>query len=124
LVTHPEIASGQAHLTSEFFIIGVQKKKVYLGGMRILSILLTLELGCHKSTPLRRPMTLLVNPKAGTSPLDHNGMSNTGILIPYVQLAAYVPYHVPPRGPTCNAYVPTSLTCMLPYPSQLADTFL
>jgi hypothetical protein len=46
-VTHPEIASGQARLTLEFFAGGLLKKKVYLGGMSILSILLSLESRCH-----------------------------------------------------------------------------
>jgi hypothetical protein len=44
---HPEIASGQACLTIEFFAGGLPEKKVYLGGMSILSILLSLESGCH-----------------------------------------------------------------------------
>jgi hypothetical protein len=48
-VTHPEIAPGQACLTSEFFTGGFPKKKVYLGGMSILSIMLSLESGCHKN---------------------------------------------------------------------------
>jgi hypothetical protein len=47
LVTHPEIAPAQARLTPEFFTGGLLKKKVYLGGMSILSILLNLESGCH-----------------------------------------------------------------------------
>jgi hypothetical protein len=47
LVTHPEIALDQARLTSEFFSVGLLEKKVYLGGMSILSILLNLESGCH-----------------------------------------------------------------------------
>jgi hypothetical protein len=42
-VTHLEIALGQARLTLEFFSVGVPKKKVYLGGMSILSIILSLE---------------------------------------------------------------------------------
>jgi hypothetical protein len=46
-VTHPEIAPGQTCLTSEFFAGVLLEKKVYLGGMRILSILLSLEPGCH-----------------------------------------------------------------------------
>jgi hypothetical protein len=47
LVTHPEIAPGQARLALEFFAGGLPEKKVYLGGMSILSILLSLESGCH-----------------------------------------------------------------------------
>jgi hypothetical protein len=56
-VTHPEIAPGQARLTPEFFAGGLLEKKVYLGGMSILSILLSLEPGCHNPPPLedRRP---------------------------------------------------------------------
>jgi hypothetical protein len=46
-VTHPEITLSQVHLTPEFFVGGLLKKKVYLGGMSILSILLSLEPGCH-----------------------------------------------------------------------------
>jgi hypothetical protein len=46
-VTHPEIALCQARLTLEFFVGGLPEKKVYLGGMSILSILLSLESGCH-----------------------------------------------------------------------------
>jgi hypothetical protein len=40
----------------------------------------------------------------------------SGIHVPYVQLATYVPYCVPPGGPTRHAYVPASLARMLPYP--------
>jgi hypothetical protein len=47
LVTHPEIALNQARLTSEFIAVELSEKKVYLGGMSILSILLSLEPGCH-----------------------------------------------------------------------------
>jgi hypothetical protein len=47
LVTHPEIAPGQACLTLEFFAGGLLEKKVYLDVMSILSILLSLEPGCH-----------------------------------------------------------------------------
>jgi hypothetical protein len=46
-VTHPEIAPDQARLTPEFFVGGLLEKKVYLGGMSILSILLSLEPECH-----------------------------------------------------------------------------
>jgi hypothetical protein len=46
--THPKIAPGQARLTPEFFAAELPEKKVYLGGMSILSILLSLELGCHR----------------------------------------------------------------------------
>jgi hypothetical protein len=44
------------------------------------------------------------------SPFGHVRMSSTGIRISYVQLAEYVPYRVPPRGPMCHVYIPTSLT--------------
>jgi hypothetical protein len=37
LVTHPEIAPTQAYLTSEFFSVELTEKKVYLGGMSVLS---------------------------------------------------------------------------------------
>jgi hypothetical protein len=48
-VTHPKIAPDQARLTPEFFAGGLSKKKVYFDGMSILSILLSLESGCHNS---------------------------------------------------------------------------
>jgi hypothetical protein len=51
MVTHPEIAPSQARLTPEFFAGGLPKKKLYLGGMIILSILLNLESGCHNPPP-------------------------------------------------------------------------
>jgi hypothetical protein len=46
-VTHPEIAPNQARLTPEFFSVGLSEKKVYLGGISILSILLSLEPEYH-----------------------------------------------------------------------------
>jgi hypothetical protein len=52
-VTHPKIALGQARLTLELFIVELLKKKIYLGGTSILSIILTLSLiaqdrlSCH-----------------------------------------------------------------------------
>ena len=45
-VTHPEIAQGLAHLTSEFFRDELPKKKLQLIGMSILSIL-SLTPRCH-----------------------------------------------------------------------------
>jgi hypothetical protein len=51
-VTHPEIALSQARLTLEFFTGGLSEKKVYLGSMSTLSILLSLESGCHNPPPL------------------------------------------------------------------------
>jgi hypothetical protein len=48
-VIHPEIIPGQTHLTLEFFADELLKKKVYLSGMSILSILLSLKPGCHNS---------------------------------------------------------------------------
>jgi hypothetical protein len=56
-VTHPKIALSQARLTPEFFASGLSEKMVYLGGMSILSILLSFEPGCHNPPPLedRRP---------------------------------------------------------------------
>jgi hypothetical protein len=62
------------------------------------------------------------SPKTGMSLLDHVRTSSTGISVAYVQLAAYVPYRIPLRGLTRHAYVPTSLTRMLTYPSQLTRT--
>ena len=56
-VTHPEIALVQVRLTLEFFTVVLPEKKVYLGGMSILLILLSLEPACHNPPPLedRRP---------------------------------------------------------------------
>jgi hypothetical protein len=134
-VTHPEISLGQARLIPEFFTDEFSKKKVYLGGMSILSILFwyTLVVWVFYQSyfalsqdvtiyPLRRPTSPSVNPKPGTSPLGHVRMSSTGIHILYVQLATYVPYRVPPRWSTHHAYIPTSLTRTPPYPSQLTRT--
>jgi hypothetical protein len=115
LVTHPEISLGQVCLTLEFFICGFFKKKVYLNDMNILSIILSLKSECH-NPPLRRPTSPSVNPKSRISPLDYVCTSSTDIHIPYIQLAACIPYHVPPRGLTRHTYVPTSLNRMLPYP--------
>jgi hypothetical protein len=42
---------SQACLTSEFFSVGLPEKKVYLDGMNILSILLSLKPGCHNPPP-------------------------------------------------------------------------
>jgi hypothetical protein len=50
-ITHPEIAPGQARLTLKFFAGGLPKKKVYFGGMSILSIILSLEPRCHNPPP-------------------------------------------------------------------------
>jgi hypothetical protein len=121
-VTHPEIVPDQARLTPEFFACEFPKKKVYLGGMSILPILLSLESGCHNPPPLRRSTSSLVNLKPGTSPLGHVRTSSISIHEPYVQLAGYVQYCVPPRGSTRHAYVPTSMSSTLPYPSQLTHT--
>jgi hypothetical protein len=40
-VTHPEIALGQARLTPEFFTGGLPEKKLQLGGISMLLILLS-----------------------------------------------------------------------------------
>ena len=52
-VTHPQIAPGQARLTSEFFGDRLPEKKLQLVGMNILLILLSPGPGCHILTPLR-----------------------------------------------------------------------
>jgi hypothetical protein len=96
-------------------------KKVYLGAMSILSILLSLKSGCHHP-PLRRLTSSSVNPKPETSNLGHVRTSNTDTCVLYIQLAAYISYHVPHRGLTRHAYVPTSLIRTPPYPSQLIHT--
>jgi hypothetical protein len=56
-ITHPEIALGQVRLTLKFFAVGLLEKKVYHGGMSILSIILSLESGCHTDTMLDDPLT-------------------------------------------------------------------
>src|SRR6185369_8824123 len=52
-VTHPQIAPGQAHLTSDFFGDQLSEKKLQLVGMSILLILLSPGSECHILTPLR-----------------------------------------------------------------------
>jgi hypothetical protein len=51
-VIHLKIAPGQARLTPKFFAGGLPEKKVFLSGMSILSILLSIESGCHNPPPL------------------------------------------------------------------------
>ena len=48
-VTHPQIAPGQARLTSEFFEELLPEKKLQLVGMSILLILLSPGPGCHNT---------------------------------------------------------------------------
>jgi hypothetical protein len=50
-ITHPEIALGHACLNPEFSAVGLPKKKIYLGDISILSIILSLESGCHHPPP-------------------------------------------------------------------------
>jgi hypothetical protein len=64
-IDHPEIAPGQARLTPEFFAGGLPKKKIYLGGMSILSILLSLEPGCHTDRDPRAPNINVKNVDGG-----------------------------------------------------------
>jgi hypothetical protein len=47
MVTHPKIILVQARLTPKFFTVELLKKKICLGSMNILLILLNLELRCH-----------------------------------------------------------------------------
>jgi hypothetical protein len=61
-----------------------------------------------QSTTLRRPTSSSINPKPGTSPLSHARTSSSGIRVPYVQLAAYVPYRVPSQR-TYASYVRTHI---------------
>jgi hypothetical protein len=50
-VGHPsKNYSGLSTLNPEFFSVGLPEKKVYLADMSILSILLSLESGCHNSS--------------------------------------------------------------------------
>jgi hypothetical protein len=63
-ITHAEIALSQACLILEFFSVGLPEKKVYLGGMSILSIILSLEPECHrlkKSSPCLRSLNAYVS---------------------------------------------------------------
>jgi hypothetical protein len=47
-------------LNPEFFSVGLPEKNVYLGGMSILSILLSLELGCHKEDDREHHSNVLI----------------------------------------------------------------
>jgi hypothetical protein len=68
-------------------------------------------------------MSSSVNPKPGMSPLGHVPTSSSGICIPYVQLAAYVPYRVPPRGPTRHVYIlPVCHRILLNWPVCARET--
>jgi hypothetical protein len=62
-INHPEIAQGQARLTPGFFVGGLPEKKVYLDGMSILSILLSLESGCHTDLTSKPVVSFLVEPQ-------------------------------------------------------------
>jgi hypothetical protein len=67
-VTHPKITPGQARLTPEFFAGGLSEKKIYLGGISILSILLSLEIGWHNtrdSKPIPHMIFMLKYLKGG-----------------------------------------------------------
>jgi hypothetical protein len=64
------IDPSQARLTLEFFRDGLLEKKLQLVGRSILSILLSLGLGCIL-TPLRRSTSSLINPQPGTFSLYH-----------------------------------------------------
>src|SRR6185437_8800524 len=61
-VTHPEIAPGQARLTSEFFGDRLPEKKLQLVGMSILLIILSTGPGCHKHKDLH-PCHAIGNPR-------------------------------------------------------------
>ena len=52
-VTHPQISSGQARLTSELFGDQLPEKKLQLIGMSILLILLSPGPGCHRHSEAR-----------------------------------------------------------------------
>jgi hypothetical protein len=41
------VTPDQSRLIPEFFVVGLLEKKVYHGGMSILSILLSIESACH-----------------------------------------------------------------------------
>jgi hypothetical protein len=61
LFYHPSWnCSGLSTLNTGFFSVGLPKKKVYLGGMSILSIILSLESGCHHPLPLEDYIDTLV----------------------------------------------------------------
>jgi hypothetical protein len=76
-VTHPKISLGQTRLTQRFFQTRFPKKKMYLTGMSIPLIVLSHEIS--QSSHLRRPTSLSVNPKPGTSPLGHVCVSSAVI---------------------------------------------
>jgi hypothetical protein len=105
LITHSEIAPGQARLTLEFLIVGIRKKKVYLDGMSILSILLSIELRCYNPPPSKIDV-----PRQERFIL---AMSVRPVLAYAYRTMSLLEY---PR--VMHTY-PTSLTRVLPYPSQL-----
>jgi hypothetical protein len=84
-ITHPKIALGQARLTMEFFTGGLPKKKVYLVGMSILSILLSLESGCHN---------LLPYPVFMPKPTTHR-MHDPGSIVPHIQRKVFIDNQMP-----------------------------
>jgi hypothetical protein len=43
MIIHPEIASGQTRLTLKFFTVRLLEKKVYFGGVSIISTLLSIK---------------------------------------------------------------------------------
>jgi hypothetical protein len=83
-VGHPsQIAPRQAHLTWRFFQGRLSEKKMHLVDMSTLLTLLSLGPEYHhpgarisQYTPLRRLMSMSVNPNPGTSPLSHVCVSN------------------------------------------------
>jgi hypothetical protein len=96
-VIHPKIALGQPRLTPKFFTIGLPEKKVYVTGMSILSILLSLEPGCHNSPLLENQRSRRSTPSQECPILAMSIRPNTSIHVLYVQLVTYIPYHVPLR---------------------------
>jgi hypothetical protein len=103
-VTHPEIALGQARLTSEFFSIGVPEKKVYLDGMSILSIILSLESGCHALDRVGNKIKEVEIGVAIPGHVFHNNpipVEYAKVLVHEITYMSYIDYpldHVTPKG--------------------------
>jgi hypothetical protein len=124
LVGHAsQIAPSQAHLTWRFFWDRLPKKKMHLVDMITLLILLSLRPGYnhllgpgYHNPPLRRPTSLSVNPKPGTSPLSHVCVSSVVICHAMWPLRAHM-RHAPytwtpsPHTPVKTTRVGSNTTC-------------
>ena len=122
-VTHPQIALGQARLTSEFFGDQLSEKKLQLVGMSILLILLSPMSRCHILTPLRdrrprrsipsqkRPLLAMSRTSSASSPCATSVRPVPTVLVPRpcVQCQWHIPdaraltRHAPVHMPVASA---------------------